>query len=73
MDDFSNDRWVSSKDIALYLDITKDTLHKWIKNKSIPCHRVGRLWKFKISEVDNWVKSGSAANNYKIFGDEKNE
>ena len=33
MDDFSNDRWVSSKDIALYLGITKDTLHKWIKNK----------------------------------------
>ena len=73
MDDFSNDRWVYSKDIALYLGITKDTLHKWIKNKSIPCHRVGRLWKFKISDVDNWVKSGSAANNYKIFGDEKNE
>lgn len=42
------EHWVSSKEIAEHLGINKDTLHRWIKNKSIPCHRVGRLWKFKI-------------------------
>lgn len=55
------EHWVSSKEIAEHLGINKDTLHRWIKNKNIPCHRVGRLWKFKISEVDKWIKAGKLA------------
>ena len=27
----------------------------------MPAYKVGRLWKFKISEVDEWVRSGAAA------------
>ena len=56
------EHWVSSKEIAEHLGINKDTLHRWIKNKSIPCHRVGRLWKFKISEIYEWIKNGGGAN-----------
>ena len=56
------EHWVSSKEIAEHLGINKDTLHRWIKNKSIPCHRVGRLCKFKISEFDEWIKNGGGAN-----------
>jgi excisionase family DNA binding protein len=26
----------------------------------MPAHKVGRLWKFKKEEIDEWVKSGSA-------------
>ena len=56
------EHWVSSKEIAEHLGINKDTLHRWIKNKSIPCHRVGRLCKFKISEIDECIKNGGGAN-----------
>lgn len=31
------------------------------KKTDIPAHKIGRLWKFKFSEVDEWVKSGNAA------------
>ena len=55
------EKWISSKEVAEHLGINKDTLQRWINNKSIPCHRVGRLWKFRISEIDNWVQSGGAA------------
>jgi hypothetical protein len=27
----------------------------------MPAHKVGRLWKFQTSEVDEWVRSGGAA------------
>jgi predicted DNA-binding transcriptional regulator AlpA len=27
----------------------------------MPAHKVGRLWKFQASEIDEWVRSGSAA------------
>jgi hypothetical protein len=27
----------------------------------MPASKMGRLWKFKVSEVDEWTKSGKAA------------
>lgn len=56
------ERWVSSKEIAEHLGINKDTLQRWINNQTIPCHRVGRLWKFKISEIDEWIQNGRIIN-----------
>jgi len=56
------ERWVSSKDVSEHLGINKDTLQRWIKNETIPCHRVGRLWKFRISEIDAWIENGGASN-----------
>jgi len=53
--------WVSAEAIAAHLGITKDTVYVWIIEKSMPAHRVGRLWKFQTSEIDEWVRSGGAA------------
>jgi excisionase family DNA binding protein len=49
------DRWLSVDEIAAYLGIKRDTVYKWIDQKRMPAHRVGRLWKFKKEEVDRWV------------------
>ena len=54
------ERWVSTKDIAEHLGVTIETIRKWIRLEKIPCHRIGKLWKFKISEVDVWIVSGGA-------------
>ena len=53
--------WLSADDIAAYLGVTKDTVYAWIAEKGMPAHKVGRLWKFQASEVDEWVRSGSDA------------
>lgn len=55
-----NEPWISTKDIAQHLGVTTTTIHKWIKTGNIPCSKVGKLWKFKKTEVDEWVKSGEA-------------
>lgn len=55
------ERWISSKEISQYLGINKDTLQRWISKRLIPCHRIGRLWKFKISEVDEWIKKNDSS------------
>jgi excisionase family DNA binding protein len=55
------ENWSSLDEISQYLGVTKDTVRAWIKKTDIPAHKVGRLWKFKISEVDEWVKSGKGA------------
>lgn len=53
--------WWSADDIAAHLGVTKDTVYSWISDKAMPAHKVGRLWKFQASEVDEWVRSGGAA------------
>ena len=56
-----NDSWVGIEEIANYLGVKVVTVRKLIKAEKIPCHKIGKQWKFKISEVDDWVKSGKSA------------
>jgi excisionase family DNA binding protein len=57
----TEDRWLSVEEIAQYLGVSKETIYRWLEAKTIPCHRIGKLWKFKALEVDKWVVSGDAA------------
>ncbi len=58
----SLDRWISIEETAEYLGVNKDTIRNWIKNNTgIPAHKIGKLWKFKRSELDEWIKSGKSA------------
>ena len=57
------DRWLSVDEICSYLGIKRDTIYKWIDKKNMPARKIGRLWKFKIDEVDKWVRSGGASDN----------
>ncbi|KTB49135.1 transcriptional regulator, AlpA family [Dehalogenimonas alkenigignens] len=55
------DRWLSVDEICNYLGVSSDTVYRWIDRFSMPAHRMGRLWKFKKDQVDDWVKAGGAA------------
>jgi excisionase family DNA binding protein len=53
--------WLSVQEIAQHLTVSKETIYRWLDRKQIPAHRIGRLWRFKATEVDNWVMQGGAA------------
>jgi len=50
--------WVSLEEIARHVGVSPDSIHRWIRQKDLPAHRVGRLWRFKVSEIDEWVQAG---------------
>lgn len=56
-----NDNWIGIEEAASYLGVTKDTVRNWIRKTDIPANKIGKLWKFKRSELDHWVKSGKSA------------
>jgi len=59
----NDDKWIGIEEAANYLSVNKDTIRNWIKkNNGIPAHKIGKLWKFKKSELDQWIKSGRSAN-----------
>ena len=53
--------WSSVEEVAERLGIKRETVYVWIERKGMPARKVGRLWKFRLSEVDKWVNSGKAA------------
>ena len=57
----TGERWLSVEEIAKHIGVTKDSVYRWIEKRGLPAHRVGKLWKFRREEVDEWVRAGATA------------
>ena len=52
--------WVTAEQISQYLGVVKSTVYRWHECKGMIAHKIGRLWKFQFSEIDEWVRVGGA-------------
>lgn len=57
----NTERWISVEEAAEYLGVKPSTIREWIKKTTIPANKIGKQWKFKKSELDEWIKSGKSA------------
>jgi excisionase family DNA binding protein len=48
------------EEVAKHLGVARDSVYRWIDGRGLTAHKIGRLWKFKLSEVDEWVRAGGA-------------
>jgi len=48
---------VDSEEAARFLNINPKTLQKMARNGEVPGYRIGKLWKFRISDLDAWLRS----------------
>lgn len=53
------ERWVSMEDICKYLGVSRDTVKKMVRTKGMPAYKMDRKWKFKISEIDAWMRKNN--------------
>jgi len=53
--------WFTLSETATHLQVAEDTVLRWITKKGLPAHRAGRVWRFKLSQVDAWMQSGGAS------------
>ena len=54
------EKWSTLKEVQEYLGVGRETILQWIAKRNLPAYKVGRLWKFKFSEIDEWIRSGGA-------------
>lgn len=54
------EKWVTLKEVQQYIGVGRETILQWISKRNMPAYKVGRLWKFKLSEVDDWIRSGGS-------------
>ena len=55
------EKWSTLEEVADHLGVSKDTVRKWIRKEVIPHYRVGKKYRFKLSEIDKWIESGESA------------
>lgn len=53
-------KWLSMKEVCAYIGISRDTVMNWIKKEGMPAHQKGRLWRFDINEIDEWMKNNES-------------
>ena len=64
VNDRSEDNYIGLEEAAEYLDIKPITLRRWLKSKpDLPKYQIGKLWKFKKSELDVWVQNVQSQSN----------
>ena len=56
------EKWIGTKEAAEHLGVQPATIRDWIrKGKDIPRQKIGKAWKFKLSELEEWITSGKSA------------
>jgi excisionase family DNA binding protein len=56
-------RFLGSQELAAYLDVSINTVRSWVWQRQIPYHKLGRLVKFDLEEIEPWLKSKRVENN----------
>jgi len=51
---------VTAEQVATHLSVVKEIVYRWREHKALAAHKIGRVWKFQLSEVDKWVRAGGA-------------
>lgn len=69
----NEERWCSVEEVAKHVGCSKDTIRAWIKKGTIPFHKVGRYYKFRLSEVNAWIESGKSADADKDTEEQSND
>lgn len=49
------EKWSMMKEMQEYLGVGCESIMHWINKRNMPACKVGRLWKFKLNEVDEWI------------------
>ena len=54
--------YLSIEGLAKYLEISEKTVRKWVLNNEIPYHKIMKIIRFRISEIEEWINTSGKFN-----------
>ena len=54
-------QFVGIKELSEYLGVKENTIYSWVSQRKIPFKKLGRLVRFSLEEVEDWVEQKSVA------------
>lgn len=57
------------KEVAEYLKVNERTIYRMVADRKIPGFKVGGSWRFKLTEIEAWIKAKS----YEVQVDDEEE
>jgi excisionase family DNA binding protein len=49
--------YLSIEGLAKYLGIAEKTVRKWVLNQDIPYHKIMKVIRFRVSEIEQWIET----------------
>lgn len=59
------DPWIALNEVAEYIGCNYYSVHKFVYKYGLPVYKVGNRYRGKCSEIDEWIRSGKAADTTK--------
>ena len=50
------ERLLTIDDVAEFLQVNPMTIYSWVRDGKIPAFKIGKVLRFKKSEIDAWLK-----------------
>ena len=51
--------YMTIKELAKYLRVKQTTVYNWVSNDRVPASKVVGQWRFKRSEIEQWIEKGN--------------
>ena len=52
------EKYLTIEELADYLRLAVQTIRRWVQNDEIPYHKIRKVIRFRVSEVENWINDG---------------
>ena len=50
--------YLTIEELAAYLKLAEQTIRRWVLNREIPFHKIKKVIRFRVSEVEKWIDGG---------------
>jgi len=54
-----NKRLININELSQYIGLSTSTIYSWVSQRRIPFVKCGRLTKFDLERINDWIKESS--------------
>jgi excisionase family DNA binding protein len=51
--------YLTIEELASHLRLAVQTIRRWVLNREIPFHKIKKVIRFRLSEIENWIENGA--------------